>query len=295
MDLLRALEEWSLVRPRAHRTLVCYRYTLTRMALHGIAAAEDASVQRLSGYVLMRRAKAGPASIKAELAALYSTLGHLVRQKRFPLELLRDLRALAPEVKRPKRFRAPHLDRSAFELLRASAASEEARFMISVDVLSGLRAGELARVRWEDLELGSEPFLRVKILPELGDAGTIKTGEERVVPICRELRELLVARREALGARAEGWIFRHGPRASKNAQASVKTLRAQLRRARDRAGLPWVTFHVLRHTRASWWVQAGVSLAKCAYFLGNSLEVCERYYAGLREGYDPDCERMPAA
>jgi integrase len=57
--------------------------------------------------------------------------------------------------------------------------------------------------------------------------------------------------------------------------------------------MPFVDFTLLRHTRASWWVQAGVPLAKVAKWMGHSINICARHYAGLQPGYDTDCERAP--
>lgn len=293
-ELLLVMEQWRIVRQRSERTVEYYRHILGRMATFGLTNVSDVTPQRLASYVLKRCGEVRLSTVKTELAALLAQLTFLCRSARFPFERLVELRALVPAVKLPRRLSATHLDRNAFEVLRAASPSEEARFIIGVDTLSGLRAGELARMRWEDATLDRTPSLRVRIVPELGRLGTIKTGQERTVPVCAELRALLIERQERTRER-EGYIFRHGPRATKNVQATVKTLRRSLVAARQRAGLEWVTFHVLRHTRASWWVQAGVPIAKVAHWLGHSLEVCERHYAGLREGYDPDCERMPAA
>jgi len=290
MDLLEAWERWTILRRSAPRTQEAYHYSLARFAAFGIRRVEDVSLTRVSSYVVHRLGQAGPSSTKVDLAALCSPLGVLVRSGEFPEELLRAIRRLAPEVPKPRRLSAKHLTRTELELLASAAKSEEAELMIRVAAYSGMRASELARSRWEDWELGAEPFVRVLIVPELGQAGRIKTGNERAIPVCAELKRALVARREP-----SGYLFRHGVRASKNAQATVKTLRRELTIARNKVGFEFATFHVLRHTRASWWVQAGVSMAKIAYWLGNTLEVCERYYAALREGYDPECERMPAA
>lgn len=160
--------------------------------------------------------------------------------------------------------------------------------MIRADTLSGLRAGELCRLRWEEVDFG-RGVIHVRWLPELGQHGRIKTGRERLVPICAELKEVLRPYAERDGW--SGFVFRNGCRGSVNAFATVKTLRRQLVLARRIAGLPDVTFHVLRHTRASWWAQAGVPMPKIARWLGHSVEVCVRYYSGLQQGYDPDCER----
>ena len=54
--------------------------------------------------------------------------------------------------------------------------------------------------------------------------------------------------------------------------------------------MPWVTFHVLRHTRAAMWAQGGCSATKASFWLGHALEVHLLYYAGLVQAYDPDAD-----
>jgi integrase len=48
--------------------------------------------------------------------------------------------------------------------------------------------------------------------------------------------------------------------------------------ARKRAGLPWLHPHVLRHTKATWLVQAGVAPWQVAGFLGMSVRILEAVY-----------------
>ena len=56
-------------------------------------------------------------------------------------------------------------------------------------------------------------------------------------------------------------------------------------------GLPWVTFHTMRHTFGSLLSIAGVSDLKIRRWMGISSEVFERHYAGLHPE-DPDIDRM---
>lgn len=46
-------------------------------------------------------------------------------------------------------------------------------------------------------------------------------------------------------------------------------------------GIPWLTFHDMRHSCASHLIQRGASLAEVAAFLGDELSVVEKHYAGL--------------
>lgn len=167
---------------------------------------------------------------------------------------------------------------------------ERSEMLVRLDCYSGLRAGELARLRREDVDLDGS-VLRVRWLEEaLGQVGRIKTKHERLVPLCAPLRDLL---EQLFVVRPGRYLLRRD--AAIDAPVGVRRLNADLAWARSRAGLPWVTLHTLRHTRASWWVQGGAPIAKVAHWLGHSPEVCARFYAGLAAGYDADAESMPTS
>jgi integrase len=49
-------------------------------------------------------------------------------------------------------------------------------------------------------------------------------------------------------------------------------------RAREAAGLDGITPHILRHTRATWMMQAGVPIWDAAGFLGMTVKTLEQVY-----------------
>lgn len=297
MDLIDAFRRWESLTDRAPRTREGYRFHLNAIMRRGITTTDHVTLAAVAALVTERRATVKPQTVNSSLCALYAALGALERSDEFPTELLKRLRSLRVKVKSPKRFTARHLDRAQFETLcrRAQEIEPRAVLPIKVAVLSGLRLGELARLRAEDLDLGDRPSIHVRILYDLGQAGRVKTGSERRVPMCAELKALLMP-----FAGRSGFLFPSQAPSGRGRRpvtdfVSPKTLGHQLRRvvrASDLAGTKWQT---LRHTRASWWAQAGTPIVKIASWLGHTVEVCERFYAALREGYDPDCERMPAA
>lgn len=170
---------------------------------------------------------------------------------------------------------------------------------ISVAPWLGPRVGELARLRAEDRSAG---LMWIENMPEFGEAGACKTGS-RPVPICSELAAIL----DRLPRR--GWLFpsnQPGPmgylgRPSRLPFLSRRTLEKGLARVREAAGIPDVTWFVLRHTRAAWWLQGspatggGASIYKVADWLGHTVATCELFYGSLLDAYDPECERAPAA
>lgn len=313
MDLVQALERWGITSNRAPRTLETYRYSLARLArLANIRTTEDVSPARIADYLAERARVASPYLANVDLTAILSPLGRLARSGQFPRDLFAELKAqrLQGTTRRRRQFRAPFLVRDQFRTLQAAAgmvtrakwpAAEleprraRTRFLATYATLSGLRTGELARSHWREVDTRSRE-ISVLWRDELGQAGRIKNYKERRVPICEELLVAIEAYRELSGG--EGFLFRSGNRARLNAHAYPKELRRDLALAvagAELGPLPYaVSFQLLRHTRASWWVQAGAPPAKVADWLGDTLDVVLTYYVGLMTGYDPDCERMPA-
>jgi integrase len=71
--------------------------------------------------------------------------------------------------------------------------------------------------------------------------------------------------------------------------AKIKKLRRSFDRARQTAGVE-ATPHTLRHTRATWLMQAGVGPWEAAGHLGMSLEMLERTYGK----HSPDFQKRAA-
>lgn len=297
MDLYETLARWARVRKPSPHTITRYEQAVRSFAHFGLRSLSDVTPSVVAAYVEFRLVFVAPVTVEGDMAALTTIL----RFARAEDALILAVKACMPRVARPKRLTAPHLDRGELSVLADSARARapSAELPILVDVYTGLRIRELCRLRWSEIDLGARPRVHVRIVTELGPEGRIKTGAERVVPVCAELKSLLLERRADFG---RDYLFPPGLDAagvgSTHPFMRPHSMRRTLARAVRHVARPLsvpVSWLTLRHTRASWWVQAGVPMAKVAKWLGNSLEVCERYYAGLRDGYDPDCERIPAA
>lgn len=162
---------------------------------------------------------------------------------------------------------------------------------VVLDLASGVRAGELAHLHHDDLHFAEEkPYLVVARDAERD----VKTYRARTVPIRRRDASRLLDL--GLGGDRVGPIFPPEKFSASGSYLAPNTLGRRLAVARAVAGQIGgkLDFLTLRHTFASWHVQAGVSIAKVARWLGNCVAICERHYAALAPGGDPDCERMPA-
>lgn len=282
MLLTDVLSEPSYARRLAPTSLRLYGRALLRFARRGVAHDHEATVEAVRAFVDARLAEVAPQSVLVEAIALYSVLAHLERTGRFPLPLLAQLRRLRPEVRAPQLLSAPWLTREAVrDLCVIAGLGTLTDLTLRVASLTGLRAGELGRLAWRDVDPGARSIV------VRWTAARIKTRRERRVPIVAELLEVLAQHPAARETRAcgEGLVLGRGP------TLEGPTIGQRMERLSALPDAQPVTLQLLRHTRASWWLQAGAPLVKVAAWLGHSPEVCARHYAGLVQGWDPDADR----
>lgn len=134
----------------------------------------------------------------------------------------------------------------------ADAASGAVRAAIWIALYTGCRRGEVLAMRAEDI---GERTITIK-------AGNTKTLKTRIIPIVAPLRPWLA--HVPLGINFEG-------------------LKTGFRRARERTGLQYVTFHDLRRSCATMMIEAGVDLYVVSKLLGHSsVAVTQSRYAHLQ-------------
>ncbi len=140
--------------------------------------------------------------------------------------------------------RQPYPQDAVEALLAVGDARHHALVLLGAH--AGLRATEIVRLRWQDINLVS------------GTAHvTGKGGKVRRVNLSRSLKEAL----EALRASAVGeWVIGGSPEAA----------RLRLRRACLEAGVPYLALHPLRHTAGTRLVRAGRTLQDVARHLGHA-------------------------
>ena len=279
MDLAATLDEPSFSHRRSPVTLRNYRIALRWWQRSGVTRTRDVSVRSVQAHLDARLRACRPQSVALELHALLAVLAHLARTERFDAGVTRALRELRPRVPRPRQLRAAYLTPEAWRAVEAAAGNPVTLLALRIAVYAGLRAGELVGLEWPDVDLRGR-VLHVR---------TGKTGA-RTVPIAGPLAGALAA--AGLGA-APGGGAAPPPGAGSVLGLELWALQERVRGVARRAGVAF-SLVTLRHTRASWWVQGGVPIAKVAAWCGHSVEVCVRYYAGLAPGYDADAERGAA-
>jgi integrase len=141
---------------------------------------------------------------------------------------------------------------------------------IALGLGAGLRQGEACGLRVEDvdflrrqLDVAGQLVTPVKGEPVLGPPKT--QASYRTVPLADEVLEVLAEHLRSVGAGEHGLMLHaHGAPMRRNAWGRLWRATVQ------RAGLPGIRYHDLRHTFASTLLSNGVSIAAVAGWLGHA-------------------------
>ncbi|MDE1904997.1 MAG: site-specific integrase [Rhodospirillales bacterium] len=194
-----------------------------------------------------RAAGAADATVRTELQCLRAALRWAARER---------LLAAAPPIALPPRppARDRWLTREEADRLLAACGSPHLRLFVALALHTAARAGAILALTWDRVDLDRRRI-------DLREPSRAKTRKGRaVVPVNDTLAGVLAE------ARARATI----PAVIEYAGQPVGSVRDAFRRAAERAALPGVTPHTLRHTAATWLAQAGVPLWQIAGFLGHS-------------------------
>lgn len=195
--------------------------------------------------------------------------GMLVRN---PCDLVDPPRATRPAVRA--------LDAGEVARLLEASATDDLGPLITVAVLTGLRLGELLGLTWDEVDLERGELSVVRSLQRVRGRGLVvvppKTASsKRLVPLApqavaalrEQRRRQLASRLKAGPAWAGGnWVFT----TALGLPYDPSDVTHRFQRLLERAGLPRVRFHDLRHTAASLLLAEGVHPKVVASLLGHS-------------------------
>ena len=136
-------------------------------------------------------------------------------------------------------------------------------------ILTGLRQKEQFGLQWKDVDM--ERGLLTLM--------ATKSGDVQYAPLNQEAQVFL----ESLDTwQSSKWVF---PSQNPATHVDPTKVRRKYREAVKRAGIPWVTWHDLRHTFASRLAMRGVPLATIAALLRHSTTSLVKRYAHLSPAY----------
>jgi len=160
-----------------------------------------------------------------------------------------------------------------------AARDTQVEALITLALRTGMRQGELAALRWEDLDLeGPRPSIIVRRSADTRTKTVVtptKTGEERTVGIGPRTVEVLKAHRarqleERMAATSwedPGWVFPNTRGKVRRRDSVMRSLRGLL----SEAGLPAdVRFHDLRHTAGTHALRRGRPIHEVPKMLGHA-------------------------
>ncbi len=170
----------------------------------------------------------------------------------------------------------------AARLLRAARPYQHLRRMILLGLYTGSRPGVILALRWDQVDFRNRMLSRV---PE-----GVAQDEKKRAPKVKMGRRILahLKRWRRLDGNAE-YVCRFVG-LNKMTGKPVDDPHGAWRRVVKLAGLKGVTRHTLRHTRATWMMQAGVPIWDAAGFLGMTVKTLERVYGH----HDPDHQERAA-
>ncbi|WP_287153172.1 site-specific integrase [Candidatus Solincola tengchongensis] len=160
--------------------------------------------------------------------------------------------------------------------------------LIAVAVMTGLRQGELLGLRWRDVDLPGRRINVVRSWHAVSGHTDLKTASSRrTVPIPQGLLPILEARHRRMGfPPPSSPVF---PEEGKSKDRRNLIAR-EFEPALERAGLPRIRFHDLRHTFASLAIEGGVDLKSLQAVMGHANITTTAHVYG--HVYDTHLERV---
>lgn len=246
------------------------------------AVIEDFKLALLS--VRVRRHRTDPKPFRRTMGPKTINNGLTVLRRLLAIAKKRGLIASVPEF---DWLRVPEPEFSFLTFAEADrliAHAEPAwRTMVIVALRTGLRAGELRALRWQDVDLANGRLVVNQNVVK-GVVGTPKSGRSRLIPLSDDAVAALVAHRHSRSP----LVFCDQYSSLMKESYSSKGIQC----AYKAAALPLRGWRTLRHTFASHLVMRGVPLKAVQELLGHSTIQTTMRYAHLAPGILRDAVRL---
>ena len=228
----------------------------------GLLMPEHLTKEVVRAYIEKRRALGrSDGTIRRELAGTLRTALSWAEREKW-VDKQPHIEAPSEPHSRDQWLTREQFDRLAEECLTAP----HLRLFAMLALNTAARTGAMLDLTWD----------RVDFDKRLVDYGAGHGNKHRAIaPINDDLLPELL---EAYEARTCEFVIEYH-------SAQVGSVKAAFKRAAVRAGIPWAHPHLLRHTAATWMIEAGVPLREAARMLGDSEEMVERRYGKHSPSY----------
>ena len=212
--------------------------------LIGNKPAEDITVQDLEKYRGSRKGKIKNSSINREMDNIKRLFSLAKENKKIKINPCEDLKKLKIENPR-KRYLTKEEEEKLLQV-----ANPTLKAVIIVALHTGMRLSEITHLKWGDI------FFKENYLIALNT----KNGKSRELIITKQMRQEL----ESLPRLSE-YVFTNPV-----TKRPYKDFKSSFKRAVQKAGIPYITFHELRHSTASRLNELGVDLATIQEYLDHA-------------------------
>ena len=221
--------------------------------------------QHSEKYKVERLKTSAPVTVNIELRCLRSALNIAKRWNLVESNPFSSLKQCPVPEKSPTFFSKGNL-----RLLVDSIKVQWLKEIVLFAVMTGMRESEILHIRWQDID-----FKRKIIAIQSNNSFRTKNGKNRFIPMNKTLYSLLKNKSKY---KTSDYIFTLDGGLIKRERVSVR-----FKREIKKAGIKdsSLHFHSLRHTFASWLVQAGVSLYEVQKLLGHSSPIVTQIYSHL--------------
>jgi len=229
----------------------------------------------LSMMLALKKTKVKDKTINYNLCAIQTIFQTSIQEGFFtgtnPADGIR--KKIKLDIETTKKAKALSVDQLSQLIEIAKKTTRDMYLAIAIGGYSGLRKGEIANLRWEDIDFENDTvsITRKERNNKKGIVGWVaktKAGY-RTLPLFPELKEILLSY-----GKESGYVIE-----AKNMQRSKWALPKEFDQIRKEFKVPWFTFHVLRHTFASLLLNQGLEVHIVAKILGHeSMAVTEKIY-----------------
>lgn len=268
------LERWLediVRRKRRERTYWGYRSIVEHHLAPGLGDVPLHALDRRVVQTWANRQKGAPLTIQHRVDCLRSALTQAVKWNLIETNPAMRL-DLEPAQKRVVRALTPDDAQAILDAMEGCWFSP----LVTVSLYTGLRQGELLGLRWEDVDLKRDSLTVHKSLARLPGTHGVRfvltepksNLSRRTIPLIGPAADVLRAHQRWQMANGGSWKGLVFARPTRPIDGSALTHEFQA--ALERAGLPKMRWHDLRHATASLLIAQGVPLAVVSAILGHS-------------------------
>lgn len=215
-------------------------------------------------FIQLKLGESGERIINGYLRTLQGSFERAVEFGFIKENIFKTVKKLKPRQNPPV-----FLTKDEFEKIVEQEKDEQLKVLYTVAVYTGMRMGEIRHLRWEAIDL-QKNLIKVNNTEEF----TTKSKKSRIIPINPRVKALLISFRK----NKTGYLFH-----KKGIALTKDYISARFKKVVRSLGLnDEIHFHSLRHTFASWLVQAGVSIYEVSKLLGHSDIKVTEIYSHLR-------------